>query len=95
MDPEQRPRSYGRELTAATGEPGIQAKNLIARTARRLTLWNSSAPQPSDNYIKGDFKGLVCAKFGSQTERGQAVEIMHTSTAGNKQAWAKPDFPLD
>ena len=45
--------------------------------------------------IKGDFKGLVFTKFGSQTERDRAVEILHKSSAGSKEVWARPDFPLD
>ena len=51
---------------------------------------------PVDTYIKGDFKGVLFAKFASSGARDLAVDVLRKvgCKEGGHDVWGKPDLPL-
>ena len=54
-------------------------------------------PQPAETYCKGDFKGILFARFESNTGRDEVVGwFRKTSTKiQGTSIWSKPDRPLN
>lgn len=79
-------------LTAVVG--GLQSMGDFESASRWVSgkLWRSYGPSPIDVYKKGDFSGMVFAKFLSQTDRDTAISLLHNTNDGT---WAKPDMPLE
>ena len=55
------------------------------------------APSLEDVYPKGDFKGLVSAKFGTKTDRDEAVKALKKAglKAAGDEVWAKAHRPVE
>lgn len=51
---------------------------------------------PVDTYIKGDFKGVLFAKFMSKGAHDVAVDLLRKAGCkeGGNDIWGKPDLPL-
>ena len=60
-------------------------------------LWSAWLSQPMEIYCKGDFKGIIFAKFRGNTERDEVVGwFRKTSTKiQDTDVWSKPDRPLN
>ena len=56
-----------------------------------------NGPRIAETYTKGEFKGLVFAKFSSKTERDAAVKLFRSNKLilGGNAIWAKEDLPLE
>ena len=70
---------------------GDAAKDFVSNK-----LWELYGPQP-EIYIKGEFRGIVFAKFDTNGERDAAVRILRATRCneGGNVVWAKPDKPAD
>jgi hypothetical protein len=84
-----RPVCNERERTAVlTGldlADGTEAKEWL-----HDKLWSLWGPQPEEVYLKGDFKGIMFARFESQVDRDKAKKLL--KEAGLR---AKPDLPVE
>ena len=60
-------------------------------------LWYNNAPTATEFYAKGDFTGILFAKFASTVDRDDAVNKFRAAKleTGNGVAWAKADLPID
>ena len=56
-------------------------------------MWHSHGPSPIEVYCKGDFNGILFAKFNTRGERDAAIQIFRKAGCyeGGKQVWMKPD----
>ena len=54
-------------------------------------------PQPTETYCKGEYKGLLFAKFASHRDRNAAVGKLRQAREqqGDNKVWAKADAPLE
>ena len=87
------------ERTAVvSGLVGLPSKS-EATAWLREKLWHTYAPDPVTDgvYCKGDFNGILFAKFASKSERDAAVKSLKQagSKVGDKTVWAKPDMPVN
>ena len=48
-------------------------------------------------YSKGEFKGLICVEFASDTDRDAAIQYVKNSgrTLGTDSVWAKVERPVE
>ena len=69
-----------------------EAKKMLADKLGDLYL-----EAPHDIYCKGDFTGLLFAKFGKQAQRDSAVAKFQSEQwrVHGEQIWAKPETPLE
>ena len=60
-------------------------------------MWTMHGPPPTEVYCKGDFSGMVFARFESTADRDRAVNLMNRRRRreGGNNIWAKPDEPVD
>ena len=60
-------------------------------------LWKAWAPMPTDQYIKGDYKGIMFLKFETQKERDGALKVLTTIKKDDEcsQMWVRADRPLE
>ena len=60
-------------------------------------MLSSCGPCPTEMYCKGEFKGILFAKFGTKGERDTAIQIMRKGrcSEGGQQVWMKPDLPIE
>ena len=60
-------------------------------------MWHSYGPSPIEVYCKGDFKGILFAKFNTKGERDAAIQIFRKAVCyeGGQQVWMKPDLPIE
>ena len=86
-----------RERAAVIGGLKELANLEKSETWVRDKLWTLWAPMPTEVYCRGDFKGVVFAKFGSKDDRDAAVKAL--KKAGLKEhgheVWAKEDLPIE
>ena len=86
-----------RERAAVIGGLKELANLEKSETWVRDKLWTLWAPMPTEVYCRGDFKGVVFAKFGSKEDRDAAVKAL--KKAGLKEhgheVWAKEDLPIE
>ena len=86
-----------RTWTAVTG--GLQASSCTeeAETWVRDKLWSLWAPSPSEVYCKGDYKGIVFAKFAAQVDRGEAWKALKKAALKEHghEVWAKESLPVE
>ena len=63
----------------------------------KQTLWDKWMPQPTKMFVKGEFKGRVWAKFGSEDDRNEIVAKLRSLALqqNDKIVWAKPDLPIE
>ena len=56
-----------------------------------------NVPCPDEIYTKGDFKGLVFGKYGSQVQRDRSVEAFRKSRLGRagSKTWATEDMLIE
>ena len=56
-------------------------------------LWNAWLPQPIETYCKGDFKGILFARFHTNTDRDDVVGWFrkHSTLIQGTNVWSKPD----
>jgi hypothetical protein len=68
-----------------------------AETWIRDKLYSLWAPSPSEVYCKGDYKGVIFAKFAAQADRDEAWKTL--KKAGLKEhghdVWAKESLPIE
>ena len=59
-------------------------------------MWDLYGPQPTEVYSKGEFRGIIFAKFDSEEKRDSAVKLLRQSSLreGGNAVWAKPDQVL-
>ena len=59
-------------------------------------LWDLYGPGPTKMYTKGDFKGMIFAKFKSKEDRDTAVDLIRSMARSydDPEVWAKPDMLL-
>ena len=85
------------EITAVIG--GLGSLPDIHRAEAWITdqLWSMYGPQPIEVYGKGEYTGVVFAKFHSKDDRDMAVRLLRQARGDDicKDVWAKPDKPLD
>ena len=81
------------EVTAVIGGLGALTGIDQARQWVSDQMWALYGPQPSEVYCKGDFYGMVFAKFANKDSRDSAVKLLRQarSSEGGNQVWAKPD----
>ena len=62
----------------------------------RDKLWAEWLPAPENMYSKGEFKGILFAKFRTSSERDSIVVWFRTSSTqmSGSNVWSKPDKPL-
>ena len=59
-------------------------------------MWDLYGPQPTEVYSKGEFRGIIFAKFDSEEKRDSAVKLLRQSSLreGGNAVWVKPDKAL-
>ena len=89
------PSNY--ECTAVLGGLAALTGRDEAVTWLSDKLWSLYGPKPVESYCKGDFKGILFAKFASKGERDTAVALLRSAGYEHegKKVWAKPDMPLE
>lgn len=95
MPPAGELNSY--ECTAVLGGLVSLAGMDEAETWLTDKLWSLYGPRPVETYCKGDFKGILFAKFSSKGDRDTAVAMLRRANRqhGDNTVWAKPDAPLE
>ena len=60
-------------------------------------MWYLYGPQPIDVYTKGEFKGMVFAKFQTNADRDAAVALLRKAklTENDSKIWANYDMPFE
>lgn len=91
------PLTEDRSCTAVVGGLGISWSMHEAEQWLKDKLWHIGGLQPVEVFAKGDFKGLLFAKFGSKANRDDAVSALQRAgiKEGDRKVWAKPDLPLE
>ena len=86
-----------RVITAVAGGLASLKSKVEAEKWLKEKLWHLYGPQPTEVYVKGDFKGIAFAKFPTTGERDRAVSVLKAAGAheGGDPVWAKPDLPLE
>ena len=90
------PDTTERACTAVLGGLGGLSKE-EAQQWMKDKLEVAKGPQPEDIYCKGDFKGLLFAKFATKVDRDKAVGKFRQAKLENlgEKVWAKPDKPVE
>ena len=85
-----------RERTAVLGGLSCLSGEAEAYQWLEDKLWDLYGPTPTHKYIKGDFKGIIFAKFHSKEDRDTAVALIRSMirTHEDPEVWAKPDMLL-
>ena len=96
--PERSQHPSNHECTAFLG--GLTALGGKDEAATWLTnkMWSLYGPMPIETYCKkGDFKGILFAKFSSKGERDTALAMLKSAGCkeGDTSIYAKPDRPLE
>ena len=85
-----------RDLTMVVG--GLRDFSTLSEAHQYLKeqLWIYYGPTMIDTYSKGDFKGLLFAKFLSKMDRDTAVKIFRTQRLKHNEntIWAKEDLAI-
>ena len=86
-----------KQITAVIGGLGHSYSLDDADKYIRDQLWWMKGPRIVETYTKGEFKGLVFAKFSSKAERDAAVMLFRSNKLilGGNAIWAKEDLPLE
>ena len=78
---------------------GLSALENLEYAKKWITnkMWNSYGPCPTEMYCKGEFKGILFAKFGTKGEHDTAIQIMRKGRCSERghQVWMKPDLPIE
>ena len=82
--------------TAVIGGLGKFSSKTEAETWITNQMWYLSAPAAAEFYVKGEFSGILFAKFQNTADRDAAVSQMRGAKLwnNNSEIWAKPDMPL-
>ena len=84
------------ELTAVLGGLSFLPGEAEASQWLEDKLWEAYGPTPIRMYTKGDFKGMLFARFGSKEDRDTAVSVIRSLARSHDklEVWAKPDRVL-
>ena len=85
-----------RAKTAVLGGLGSMSSVDDAWTWLSNKMWTLYGPKPTEVYSKGEFRGIVFAKFDDKAARDTAVKLLRQSASreGGNAVWAKPDQAL-
>ena len=63
----------------------------------KQALWENWLPQPVTAFVKGEFKGRLWIKYGSEDERDEVLAKIRSLKLKNNgtDIWIKPDFPVE
>ena len=92
--------SNGRDAQSTTAiHGGLGALSSMEEATQWLQdkLWTLYGPRVVETYTKGDFRGLLFAKFTSVTDRDNAVTLLRRACCqeNGQQVWMKPDLPIE
>ena len=91
------PSQENRDCVAVVGGLGNLQSTEAAEEWLSDKLWTAYGPQMSGAFSKGDFHGIIFAKFENKTDRDKAIHVLRKMRLkeGNVDVWIKPDKPLE
>ena len=85
-----------REKTVVLGGLGALDSQEEAEEWLKEKLALLGGPETTETYCKGDFRGLLFAKFNTKADRDKAVRLLRPRLRQEgEDVWAKQDLPLE